>query len=167
MDAAIASGGPRLAPRVAVRMPAGAWRRALPDAVRLARRAAAAALSGAGEAREVCLVLADDATARRLNRQYRGLDRPTNVLSFGGYDRGPGEGVLGDVVLAQETVAAEAAAQGKRLADHMSHLVVHGVLHLLGHDHEAAAARARMERAERAVLRRLGIADPYASGPGR
>src|SRR5262249_59286857 len=121
---------------VALRVEAPAWRRALPGAGRLARRAARAAfaadggnsrLSGAGG---LCLVLADDALQRRLNREFRGADKSTNVLSFEG-----APAALGDVVLALETIAAEAEAQGKTLDDHIAHLVVHGVLHLMGYDH--------------------------------
>jgi len=119
-------------------------------------------------------MLADDATLRRLNRDYRGKDKPTNVLAFPlafplagrGGKATPGNMVLGDlllgdVVLALETVQAEAAAQGKSVGDHLAHLVVHGVLHLLGHDHVRATAAARMEALERRILAAMGIADPY------
>ena len=105
---------------------------------------------------ELCLVLADDRLQRTLNRRFRGKDRSTNVLSFDGAPDG-----LGDVVLALETVQAEADAQGKSLADHVAHLVVHGVLHLMGHDHVGAAEARRMERLESAILTGLGIGDPY------
>lgn len=144
----------------------------------MARRAARAALAGAaardgrriGRGAELALVLADDALLHHLNRQYRGVDKPTNVLSFpGGVEAasalaGDGAGapvILGDVVLAVETVAAEATAQGKAMGDHFSHLVVHGVLHLLGYDHMTAAEAAEMESLEVSVLAGLGIADPY------
>jgi probable rRNA maturation factor len=105
---------------------------------------------------ELCLVLADDRLQRTLNRRFRGKDRSTNVLSFDGAPDG-----LGDVVLALETVQAESDAQGKSLADHVAHLVVHGVLHLMGHDHVGAAEARRMERLEREILTGLGIGDPY------
>ena len=101
-------------------------------------------------------MLADDRLQRALNHQFRGKDRPTNVLSF---DTAPAG--FGDVVLALETVQAEAEAQGKSLADHVTHLVVHGVLHLMGHDHVGAAEARRMEHLERAILAELGIGDPY------
>jgi probable rRNA maturation factor len=119
-----------------------------------------------GAGAELTIVLADNDTVRRLNRQYRGIDKPTNVLSFGGADEGrpPPRGstiILGDVVLARQTVAAEAAAQGKSIADHAVHLVVHGVLHLLGYDHQAAREADLMESIENQVLGRLGVADPY------
>jgi probable rRNA maturation factor len=158
-----------------------AWRRALPGGGEIARRAARAALAGASARdgrrldapAELSLVLADDALLHHLNRQYRGVDKPTNVLSFpGGVGPGPapsasvggGAGapaMLGDVVLAVETVAAEAAAQGKTMGDHFSHLVVHGVLHLLGYDHLTAAEARAMESLEVEVLAGLGVADPY------
>lgn len=159
------------------------WRAALPGAASLARRAARAALIGAQTrdgravpAAELSLVLADDALLHHLNRQYRGVDKPTNVLSFPGdtasapaLAAGAGDtaepAMLGDVVLAVETVAAEAAAQGKAMADHFSHLVVHGVLHLIGYDHMSAAEARVMESLEVEVLDGLGIADPYRRRP--
>jgi probable rRNA maturation factor len=106
---------------------------------------------------EVSLVFCGDELIHQLNRDYRGKDKPTNVLSF----ESGGRPFLGDVVLALETVLAEAKAQGKQPADHLAHLVVHGVLHLLGHDHETRAEAARMERVEIAILSRLGVPDPY------
>lgn len=105
-------------------------------------------------------MLADDAALRALNARWRQQDKPTNVLSFPAGD----SVLLGDVVLAFETVRREASEQGKSLADHMSHLVVHGVLHLLGHDHERPRDADVMESLERQVLAGLGIADPYAIG---
>ncbi|HKO07168.1 MAG TPA: rRNA maturation RNase YbeY [Alphaproteobacteria bacterium] len=161
------------------------WRRALADAPRLARAAAAAALAAARRegaqvpsAAELSLVLGDDALVRGLNRLYRRKDAPTNVLSFAALTdaeraraaraRKPGRpALLGDVVVAFETSRREAAALGKPLADHLAHLVVHGTLHLLGYDHALARDAGRMERLEAAVLAGLGIADPYgAPRPG-
>jgi probable rRNA maturation factor len=141
-----------------LRLESLAWRRRLPRAGALVRRAAHAALlanrrRGRGE---VCVVLANDRLQRRLNRDFRGADKPTNVLSFSNAPEG-----LGDVVLALETVAREAREQGKSLGDHVTHLVVHGVLHLMGYDHERKGAARRMERLETAILRGLGVADPY------
>jgi probable rRNA maturation factor len=114
------------------------------------------------DAAELSIVLADDTAIRRLNREYRGKDRATNVLSFPAPVTGAGIRMLGDIVIAFETVAAEAADQGKLLHDHLRHLVVHGVLHLLGFDHETEADAQRMESLEVMILAALGVADPYA-----
>jgi len=145
---------------------APAWRRAIKDAVPLARRAVRAALKGAGHAgepRSIAVALADDALLRELNRRYRGKNKPTNVLSFeaGLPDR------LGDIALALETLRAEARDQGKTLRAHFQHLLVHGALHLLGHDHEKAAPAERMEGLEREILTALGVRDPYAPPPAK
>ena len=149
--------------RVVLRFEAPAWRRRLPSAGPLIRRAADAALLAAkprrrnGGAGEVCVVLADDRIQRDLNRTFRGKNKSTNVLSFDGAPGG-----LGDVVLALETVASEAKQQGKSFGDHVAHLVVHGVLHLMGYDHEKTGEALRMERLEREILAGLDIADPYS-----
>jgi probable rRNA maturation factor len=161
-------------PEIDVTAPCPSWLEALPDAEARGRAAALAAFAGArtagraaGLPAEASLVLADDALVRGLNRDYRGLDAPTNVLSFANLDGAgpiPGGGapvLLGDIVLAYETTAAEAAAQGKPLADHFSHLVVHGMLHLLGFDHASADQAEEMEGLETRVLKGLGVADPY------
>lgn len=146
-----------------------AWTACLPGAETLARRAAEAALAGSGVALpqggELSLALTDDAEVQVLNKAYRGKDGPTNVLSFPGDSLPQTAGQpyqLGDVVLAQGVCAREATAQGKSLADHLGHLVVHGVLHLLGQDHESEAEATRMEALEVRILAGLGIADPYA-----
>ena len=133
-----------------------AWRRALPGIERLVRRAARAAL---GRRRpSLAVALADDRRVRALNARDRSKDKPTNVLSYPSGEKA----FLGDIVLARQTVWREAKEQGKRPADHVAHLVVHGTLHLLGHDHETSDADAdRMEALERRILARLGIADPY------
>jgi probable rRNA maturation factor len=115
---------------------------------------------------ELGITLADAANQRQLSRDYRGLDAPTNVLAFPVWEPGtrlpPGAPVLlGDVVLAMETVAQEAAEQKKPLADHLVHLTVHGVLHLLGYDHLTQAEAATMESLERSILTELGVPDPY------
>lgn len=127
-----------------------------------------------GRAVEMGIVLADDGLVRRLNRDYRGKDRSTNVLSFALTDNADDPApetaadsapplMLGEVYLAYETVAAEAAEQNKTILDHTRHLVVHGVLHLIGYDHQEKAEADTMERLEAAVLDRFGVADPYAA----
>jgi probable rRNA maturation factor len=110
----------------------------------------------------VTLALADDAEMRGLNRTWRGKDSATNVLSFPADDEFSAPGFLGDVVLAYETTLKEAREQDIPHADHVYHLVVHGVLHLLGFDHADDAEAERMEALERRALASLGIADPYA-----
>ena len=99
----------------------------------------------------------------RLNGRYRGIDAPTNVLSFPSGAEVPGEQVLGDVVVCAPVVEAEAQAQNKRPADHYAHLVVHGVLHLRGFDHATDGEAQAMERLESIVLGEIGITDPYAA----
>ncbi|MEO3427745.1 rRNA maturation RNase YbeY [Pelagibius sp. CAU 1746] len=162
---------------IAVSVTDPAWLDAVGDlelrartAVRTALKRAAPALLEAGPL-EISTVFADDAAQRILNRDWRGKDRPTNVLSFPNMDEAPAaraagtDGpprLLGDVVLARETVLGEAAEQGKSPADHVTHLLVHGLLHLLGHDHETAAEAEAMEALEREILGALDIADPYA-----
>ena len=122
--------------------------------------AAAAAKEGARGA--VSLLLGDDASVAALNKQFRGKDGPTNVLSFPPAEGAAAPGFLGDIALAAETVAMEAQFQGKRFEHHAAHLVVHGFLHLLGYDHEDSADAERMESRERAILLSIGIEDPYA-----
>jgi probable rRNA maturation factor len=144
----------------------GAWKRALPSVALIARAAAQAALAQSGKrigAAELSLVLADDRAVRDLNARWRGKDAPTNVLAFAS-EEPPAKAMpvlLGDVVLAYETVAREAKEQEKRLADHLRHLVIHGVLHLLGYDHIKATPAKRMEALETRILASLGVADPY------
>jgi probable rRNA maturation factor len=137
------------------------------DTLSRAALAAFAASSAAPDApREVTLVLTDDDEMRELNRTWRGKDSSTNVLSFPvGEPVGEAHGEpspLGDIVLAGEAVIEEAKVKGIPAADHAAHLVVHGMLHLLGFDHERDADAERMESFETKVLAGLGIADPYA-----
>ncbi len=134
-----------------------AWTAALPDAVALVERGATMAL-GAVEG-DVVVLLTDDAAMHDLNLRFRDRDRPTNVLSFPAAESAAPH--LGDLVLALGVCAAEAAAQGKSLADHVTHLTVHGVLHLLGRDHVDAVEAEAMEAEERTLLASLGVADPY------
>ena len=144
---------------IEVEIEADGWAEVLPDARTVALRAAEAAL-GAAEG-DVVVLLTDDAAVRGLNARFRDKDRPTNVLSFPAPEAAAPH--LGDIVLALGVCAAEAKDQGKTLADHLSHLVVHGVLHLLGRDHEDDAEAEEMEAEERDILAGLGIADPYAA----
>jgi len=155
------------------------WRDLEPRFESLARRAAEAVFCHDAARRgldgpvldgpvEASIVLADDALVRDLNRTYRRQDRPTNVLAFS--NDGKPEGVtgpclLGDVILARETVLREARDQGKSVAEHMSHLVVHGLLHLLGFDHDETPQAEKMEALEIAILAGIGIEDPYSDAP--
>jgi probable rRNA maturation factor len=134
-----------------------AWTAALPDAVAVVERAAAAALGSAGG--DLVILLTDDAAVGDLNHRFRDREGPTNVLSFPAAESAAPH--LGDLVLAHGVCAAEAVAQGKTLADHLTHLTVHGVLHLLGRDHVDEAEAEAMEAEERSLLASLGVADPY------
>ncbi len=127
------------------------------------RRWVSAALGDAAEPVELTVRVVDEAEARELNRRYRGRDYATNVLSFPA-ELPPGVDLplLGDLVLCAPVVAREAAGQGKPEAHHWAHLTVHGVLHLLGEDHQTDAEAERMEAAERRILARFGVPDPYA-----
>lgn len=143
------------------------WRRC--GIAALAERAAQAALEQAGrdpQAHEIGLLAADDARVGALNAEFRGKAQPTNVLSWpAGVDLAPvadGPVYLGDVALAFETCAAEAAAAGLSLEDHATHLVVHAVFHLLGQDHATEADAEAMEALEVKTLARLGVANPYS-----
>lgn len=110
---------------------------------------------------ELAIVLTDDSAIRSLNRAWRGVDAATNVLSFPTSRTGGARRLIGDIVLAYETIAREARVQRKPFAHHLAHLAVHGFLHLLGYNHERDNDAERMEGIERDVLRRLGISDPY------
>jgi probable rRNA maturation factor len=127
-------------------------------------RAIEAAAEAAQTGGEVAVLLTDDDAVRRMNAQWRGMDKPTNVLSFpaGESTAAPGEVHLGDIAIAFQTVAAESAAENKAFADHLAHLAVHGYLHLVGFDHETDVEAADMENLETRILAGLGIADPYA-----
>ena len=130
------------------------------------RRAIAAAAPPQVANAEIAIVLTDDQSIRALNRQWRDHDNATNVLSFpaGGQDRADGAPILlGDIVIAYETTANEAEAEGKSFLHHLSHLAVHGFLHLVGYDHESHDDAETMEGLERRILARLGVPDPYAA----
>jgi probable rRNA maturation factor len=153
---------------VEVSAPCPAWLIECGEAAALAEQAARLVLrcEKATGGSVVDVTLTDDAEQRRLNRTWRGKDAATNVLAFPANDpanpRLPGAPLLlGDVVLAFETVSREAAEQVKPFADHLRHLVVHGVLHLIGYDHEDARDAAAMEAKEITILARLGVPNPY------
>ena len=156
------------------------WR-GLPRARAIARETIAAAVAESGEAvridrpegraslqtpygGDVSLCLADDAALRALNLRWRGVDKPTNVLSFPSAPPGPLGDIttLGDIALAYETLAREAEDLGVPLTDHYRHLLAHGFLHLIGYDHQTDAEAERMEALETRILARFGATDPYA-----
>jgi probable rRNA maturation factor len=110
---------------------------------------------------EVSLLFCDDARIQELNRDFRGQDKPTNVLSFPSPDPLETACCIGDIAVAYETVAREAQEQGKTLEQHSRHMIVHGFLHLLGYDHEDEAEAEAMEAMEIRILRRLGVDNPY------
>ena len=132
---------------------------ALGDIDALSRRAFAAAAKEEPAEGLVSLLLTDDGELQQLNRDFRGKDKPTDVLSFPALpmDRP----LLGDIAVAYGVSARDAAVQGKALADHLTHLLIHGYLHLLGHDHETPAEAGEMEAREIRALAALGIANPY------
>lgn len=144
------------------------WKRRIKSFDRKAKSWAVAALSGAkfGQSAEISILFASDAEIKSLNRDWRGKNKPTNVLSFPAFSprdlkKQKGKVFLGDVILAAETVAREAKAQKKSFADHAAHLTVHGVLHLLGYDHDSERAAKKLESLEILILQAFKIADPY------
>jgi probable rRNA maturation factor len=169
-----------MTPEIDIAIPCSGWNTALKDAATLCRRAVSAAIDAAhetlpdpyGRVVEVSIVLADDAEIAGLNQQFRDRDGATNVLSFPalsdeeqlgsllGVDGPPV--LLGDVVLAFETISTEAADQDKIFGEHVTHLLIHGILHLLGYDHLDDAEAQVMEQLEIRALAALGVADPYA-----
>jgi probable rRNA maturation factor len=159
--------GARAAPAIEILVESARWsgRRGAQPLLRRAIARASAALpakaarstSGA----ELAIVLTNDSAIRELNRTWRGKDEPTNVLAFPANQHGGPHRLLGDVVIAYETLAREARAERKLFDHHLAHLAVHGFLHLCGYDHETARQAATMERLETAILARLEIPDPY------
>lgn len=167
------AGARKSAPLVEVVIASPQWRKrpAAAAAIRKAIRAAASfkstsAKSASTPRAELAIVLTNDSAIRALNKLWRKLDAPTNVLSF------PAKTVrtdrrtprpMGDIVIAFETTAREAAIEGKRFEHHLVHLAVHGFLHLLGYDHESDRDAEKMERLEIAILARLNVPDPYVA----
>ena len=154
------------APHVDIIVEAPAWNamRGVKPALRRAISAAAKPMRLTQS--ELAIVLTDDAAIRELNRRWRGSDKATNVLSFpahGLVPPGSGPRPLGDVVIAYETMAREAQEQGLPFTHHLTHLAVHGFLHLLGYDHESDTEAETMEQLERDILARLDVPDPYAT----
>jgi probable rRNA maturation factor len=147
------------------------WRKR-PTARAIVRKAVREAAKAVSTPRaELAIVLSDDSAIRALNRDWRGKNTPTNVLSFPAAPRGGPVGkrgaaspYIGDIVIAYQTTAREAAAEGKPFNHHVAHLAVHGFLHLLGYDHEIDRDADEMERLERKILKRMAVPDPYASG---
>lgn len=154
---------PQQAPDIDIQVQSPLWQNA-PDAESTVRAAiAAAAAMLATPPGEVSVVLTDDAAIRRLNRDWRGIDKPTNVLSFPAAEM-PARGapqMLGDIVIAYETLARECAEEGTAFPHHLAHLAVHGFLHLLGYDHETDAQAAEMEGLESRIMAAMKMPDPY------
>jgi len=153
---------------------ADCWR-SEPDAgatIMQAIAAAASVLDADVDGLELAVLLTDDASLRALNRSFRGIDKPTNVLSFPSPERPGGQAThdaplaLGDIAIAYETVAREALEERKPFAHHLSHLAVHGFLHLLGYDHTTDDDAGAMEALETKILAQLSIPDPYAEREG-
>jgi len=152
------------APDIDVEAQSSLWQ-AEPEAEATVRAAIAAAAARAPAAGEMSVLLADDAAVKALNRDWRGIDEPTNVLSFpAAASRAAGlPALLGDIAIAFETVAREAKAEKKPFLHHLAHLAVHGYLHLLGYDHQTDSEAETMEALERDILAAMRIPDPYAA----
>ena len=152
-------------PLIDVIVESAQWKADAETTVRRALTEAAIAIGANFKDRVLAVLLTDDAAIRRLNAQWRNADKPTNVLSFppasGAGQQAGAVKSLGDIAIAFETTAREAREEGKSLADHLSHLAVHGFLHLLGYDHESDSEAETMEQLERVILARLGVPDPY------
>jgi probable rRNA maturation factor len=153
-----------MSPMIEVAIETGDWA-SLEAPSTLVQTAILAAVAGSGLVlaanAEISVVLCGDAFIRDLNREWRGVDAPTNVLSFPAGGDPASAPLLGDIVIAFETASREAFEAGKPLRDHVAHLLVHGFLHLIGHDHVEAAEAEAMEALECTILGRLGIDDPY------
>lgn len=159
------SGPARNAVKLDVLVESGLWKE--PGKIKTLLRRAIGQAAAAMSTREVeiAIVLTDDSAIRLLNQQWRGIDAATNVLSFPTANQGERRPFVGDIVLAQQTIAREASAEHKPFAHHLAHLAVHGFLHLLGYDHQNDKDATVMERLECEILRRLAIPDPYRPTP--
>ena len=149
---------------VDISIDADGWRDVIPRlelTVRLAAEETVKVSGYGGTKAEISVLMTDNCTIAGLNENWRGKPDSTNVLAFPGELEGPGPVLLGDIVLAIETIIAEANADGIKLSDHISHLVIHGVLHLLGHDHVTEYEAVKMEGLETKILKTLGISNPY------
>jgi probable rRNA maturation factor len=151
---------PKAAALIEVMVQSPRWKKQ-PRAAAIVRNAVAAAAKAASIRPALAIVLTDDSRIRTLNREWRGFDKPTNVLSFPAANTRDA-GSLGDVIIAFQTVAREAKEEGKPIKHHLAHLAVHGFLHLLGYDHETDRDARKMERLEVEILKGLGVPDPYA-----
>jgi len=154
-----------VAPNIEILIRSRHWRKQ-PRAAATVRKAISAAAKAASTPRaELAIVLSDDSAIQALNRDWRGKNAPTNVLSFPAAVPGKprGSSYVGDIVIAYQTTAREAVAEEKPFWHHLAHLAVHGYLHLIGYDHETDRAAQRMERLERAILAQIAIPDPYAA----
>jgi probable rRNA maturation factor len=168
---------PQRRPAVDIKVDSPLWKAQRGVKAVLQRAICEAAAMAATSGGELAIVLTDDSAIRALNRDWRGKDQPTNVLSFPARDNLPASGpvgersrlagergrvrLLGDIVIAYETMAREALAEHRLFAHHLAHLAVHGFLHLVGHDHAADAEADAMEALEIAVLARLDVPNPY------
>jgi probable rRNA maturation factor len=149
------------APEIEIQLASPLWQ-AQPQAEPTVRAAiAAAARVLATPAGEVNVVLGDDAAIRRLNRDWRGIDKPTNVLSFPAAKQAGADEMLGDIVIAYETLLRECADEDRIFLHHLAHLAVHGFLHLMGYDHQTDAQADAMEALERRIMTLMQMPDPY------
>ncbi|HEY5378588.1 MAG TPA: rRNA maturation RNase YbeY [Pseudolabrys sp.] len=136
---------------------------AQPKAEAVVRAAIAASTAHSTRDGEVSILLSDDSAVRELNRQWRGLDHPTNVLSFPAPQSPAAEGLLGDIVIAYETLQRESEDEGRDFLHHLAHLAVHGFLHLIGYDHRNDAEAEAMEAIESRIMIAMNMPDPWLS----
>jgi probable rRNA maturation factor len=148
-------------PKIDILVESALWKSQTDVKSALRRAIAAAAGVLSTPKAELVIVLTDDSAIRVLNRDWRGIDAATNVLSFPAVGAPGDPPLVGDIVLAYETIEREARGEGKPLAHHIAHLAVHGFLHLLGYDHEREKEAEAMERTERVILQQIAIPDPY------